>query len=611
MAAAATVRPPTKGARRRDAHRQALAQEQEELQERRPNGNAPGGRQRLEEWQKESLAVDRERREAEKRVQAKRKEEKRRWDAEVAKYGQEVAEERRRREQQVEADEDTLPTSELDHLEYEEQAADPELDISLALRVNEKLESTIQRPQQKLSEFEIWGLEEELNKTIDNKPEWAFDWEITHINAVVRAHHTRATRSNQTVSDLSDMEWEKVVSLIRKEVNRWGTGLMSVKFEIKAKFDKKAAKDAAKASERSDVVRPHGTISSNPINTDGPDTPSRRDRTQDLRADDRRRLQERRLAGANEFERQLLHRWRCDDSTCRNGEDGFCFVDFGGSHYDMTAHQQKSWAKALEVGETNVSIEAPPRRLYQWWIDTGAVSSISRRPKVYQERLEAKNERTETSSMMKDFQGFFKMQMEANMMQMADMNERMQSRHKLQQLYQQPYDNPYMPPLPLLLPPPPPPAPPAPPAREQPGAKGLSLPVEPRLPVNPHLSGRNDHQATDNLSSNFKEEDLEDEAIQCFFQQKFEKTSVLQQRNRLKNAYDIIRVNMWKIEDLIEMSVDGSSIQEQGKVAGLPLGLMRHLKRDLRVFKKDWRDHERAAALVLRFGGGFEAEDEG
>lgn len=90
----------------------------------------------------------------------------------------------------------------------------------------------------------------------------------------------------------------------------------------------------------------------------------------------------------------------------------------------------------MHVGEAGVSVDHPPHRLYQYWVNEGPVSSTSRRPQVYRERLEAraereeaKNERSESSSMMTEWREMMKAGMEQTMMMsMGEMNEKMQDR---------------------------------------------------------------------------------------------------------------------------------------------------------------------------------------
>ena len=69
------------------------------------------------------------------------------------------------------------------------------------------------------------------------------------------------------------------------------------------------------------------------------------------------------LAAVGNYDKTLLDRWQCRDQHCRN-IDGFCFVDFGGKHFDIDSVQQLKWGKAMARGELGVSIKRPPTDVY-------------------------------------------------------------------------------------------------------------------------------------------------------------------------------------------------------------------------------------------------------
>lgn len=66
---------------------------------------------------------------------------------------------------------------------------------------------------------------------------------------------------------------------------------------------------------------------------------------------------------------------------------------------------------------------------------------------------------------------------------------------------------------------------------------------------------------------------------------------------------------MWRIDDLIEMSVEGSAMQQAGRAAGIPGGVMKHLRSDLRQFKRIWHEQYRHGMVAYRVRERQEGED--
>jgi len=115
----------------------------------------------------------------------------------------------------------------------------------------------------------------------------------------------------------------------------------------------------------------------------------------------------------------------------------------------------------------------------------------------------------------------------------------------------------------------PPPAHPTPPLPPQPQFRPSTTITEP--------TGR----ASSPLTS-FDEEEL---AIKTFFTWKREKTSTIELKNRISEAEEAYNTNMWTLEDLKEINKPNSRIYELAIEAGIPDGLARGFKRDLKTFK--------------------------
>ncbi|KAL8906111.1 MAG: hypothetical protein Q9171_006402, partial [Xanthocarpia ochracea] len=92
--------------------------------------------------------------------------------------------------------------------------------------------------------------------------------------------------------------------------------------------------------------------------------------------------------------KRLLDRWMCNDERCINSKlgRGYCYIDVGGAHYNMDQNQQLKWAKAIQQGETGVSIEIPPRSLYiNWTKNQGPVDGNSKASIKAKAKAEAKS----------------------------------------------------------------------------------------------------------------------------------------------------------------------------------------------------------------------------
>ena len=82
-------------------------------------------------------------------------------------------------------------------MEAEEERAGLKLDVSVEIKVNEKMEVQLNMPIQKLSEFQVWKFESMIDREIDKRPKWAFDWQVISRVFVVKARlNNRCCRNN-------------------------------------------------------------------------------------------------------------------------------------------------------------------------------------------------------------------------------------------------------------------------------------------------------------------------------------------------------------------------------------------------------------------------------
>ena len=319
------------------------------------------------------------------------------------------------------------------------------------------------------------------------------------------------------------------------------------------------------------------------------------------------------LEAVGNYNKQLLDRWQCRDQQCRN-MNGYCFIDFEGKHFDIDAIQQLKWGKAIAKGDLGVSIKRPPTEIYKSWQRQGPCELTSRRTKAYKERQNARAEREEGKDFMNQFMEFNKKAMEMRLQEtMADSIERMTSRLQPQAVQpcppsstwpqmptfppsylpyppvpwstQTPYQYPYVasPPPPALPALPVPPTYPALPTQSAP-------PTVSAAPLAPPLQYTQTAPPTGTRSSPFAASTEEAVILDHFFQWKIGQTTKPELKARIAEAKAIVERELWSIDDLKEMADPNSFMYSTGVRSGLPEGMARSFKIDLKLFKPQWKE---------------------
>ena len=165
-------------------------------------------------------------------VEIRLEEEQERWAENVEKYDEEEARRRLREEREAQKKLDQLPTSELDELRLEDEHGDPKIEVKVCLRVNKRIEWAYTFVVQSLSEFEIWSFEQLVNAEFD-KRNIGLGWVMQSIMAIVKSKHTRAVQVHQSIDDFSELQWSKVVDVIRAQSTEFYPDLL-VRIEIAA-----------------------------------------------------------------------------------------------------------------------------------------------------------------------------------------------------------------------------------------------------------------------------------------------------------------------------------------------------------------------------------------
>ncbi|KAI4220225.1 MAG: hypothetical protein L6R40_008690 [Gallowayella cf. fulva] len=291
------------------------------------------------------------------------------WEAEVAQFGKEEAKRRRRLVLEMRKEDEQLHTSEAEELMYEERIY----------------------PKGFLQDFDVYDFESFVYTTAEQQQAWKQNTEIQKIMTSVKAKDSRSVWEYQQISEFSTTEWDKVHELITQQASNWKYELrvrLEVFFhttqpDIRRHLVPTGAAGAAEVS----IKRPHEVIvSSDPVQPDDDDDATPKPRTAaptkkqrlhrsgQLIEQSRRRAEENTAAG--KFKKAIVDRWQCHNEHCTNNKDnrGFCFVDYSRKHYAINAVHHARWAKAIEKGVADVSMDFPPADLYNLWVHSGEVT---------------------------------------------------------------------------------------------------------------------------------------------------------------------------------------------------------------------------------------------
>ncbi len=262
----------------------------------------------------------------------------------------------------------------------------------------------------------------------------------------------------------------------------------------------------------------------------------------------------------------------------------------------MDHTQQALWGKAIANGEDGVTIERPPTSLYRFWTGSqGVVAQDSRRSVMHQERQDTRTDREEAKDFMGRFMRFNEQQMEMRLAEtMTEQMERMASRQRPppppqpitqsipQQQWQQPPVNSsylaYQPssysqwqqPVPT-------------PSLHQ--WQEASPPPPPSLPSSLSFAPPSRQQRSSPIGSPEEEESV----IEQFFLWKIARATRQAAKDKIAEVRRLVDNQMWSIDDLKEMSDTTSSIYRTAIQLGVPDGMARSFRGDLKTFKPQWR----------------------
>jgi hypothetical protein len=258
-------------------------------------------------------------------------------------------------------------------------------------------------------------------------------------------------------------------------------------------------------------------------------------------------------------DKKIMERWQCTSQNCRNAPN-FCYIK-GQDHYMIETKDISYWGRQIKA--LNATFESPPISLYDSWVAKGSVEKNYKQPLVHQRYAEKKEERTDFSAIMSKY-----IEAQGKMMEMSMAERIMQAQERMQQR-----QDISQPPPPAYQPPPPPPPPPPQPQALPPPPQRDSTTSE--LPLR--------------TSSPLVSPDDEETAMETFFQWKEKRTKHEGTKGKIRHAYEVILESMWTFDDLRAMEDTTSTLYTIATAGGIPDGMARGFRRDIRTFKGPWR----------------------
>ncbi|KAI4217959.1 MAG: hypothetical protein L6R36_009195 [Xanthoria steineri] len=193
-------------------------------------GDAPPNSKRARELRAKFYEKEAERTELARRIREEDTRKKEKWEAEVAQFGEEEAKRRRRLARQLRQEEDALTTSDIEVIQEEERADNPELTYAVFVKLNSKLLWKGQYPKGHLQDFDIYEFEQFFWDTVDLQPGWKPGSKATKIMVSCRAKDSRSIWEYQQISEFSTEERDKVDAVIVNQATDW-------KYELKVRLE--------------------------------------------------------------------------------------------------------------------------------------------------------------------------------------------------------------------------------------------------------------------------------------------------------------------------------------------------------------------------------------
>ena len=412
-----------------------------------------------------------------------------------------------------------------------------------------------------------------LNLDLDAAMEGNGVNELVEIKGWVRSSHGRASRQTFTMNSISIEQWEqRVESITTAEWQKYVNYIIDVEITCTGRIGlRRPIQDVDGATQ----------------------SPSHR-RTRTTRLEEQHAVVRDRNEALGENAEKLITRWTCHDAIC--GHKGICWVDDTGEHHKMNAVMRERWAAAWQNDQASELV--PPLSLIKRLINQSSGGDNQ------------SSQRGRKPSAMDQMRDMLHQHMELNMMKsMKSLANESQQPQQSQQYY-----------APAPPPPPPPPAyphtisyPPPPHGGymqqiQQPGV--IATPSPSPTPTSRAQRAPEPQQVTlQQRSSPIGMRSEEEDIIDSFWQWKKEATNKASKKLQICQTQAKFDHECWGLDDMKAMADTSSEVYKLAVSAGLPQGLIRGLKADLKEFKGLWREtyqHARTLNNLGQQGGGFE-----
>jgi hypothetical protein len=401
--------------------------------------------------------------------------------------------------------------------------------------------------------------------------------QITNREASFRVSTGRGSAwRHHTLKDFSNSELFRLLNRVEQLGSGYKNKLIELRIEVSVEVP-----DLRKAFRRN---RSFNEPSSEPPVTVAP---SRSTRTTQLLAERRTSDRVEALQTASEWQSQITRMWECREEDCSNYKR-WCYVHQAThAHYEIRPVDCEGWAKAIFEGTTGVSVSMPPLHMLEYWRQY-----CGDQLKKGRDGKKKKKKRRSSSSSSDDLKALQKQaekrRIQERIEQMEEEQMMRRERRELQRLQMDQQFNAlggYMGRAVGVAP-----SRAAQTALPPPVWPSSSIPARPVTPVGVGVGVESSHAGKPAPSSPIIAGVEEDPRalVREFFDWLIAEQPDEDQVD-FKQAAQVALNQKWTVEDLRAMSSPSSSLYKVALSHELKDGVVRHLRKDLRRFKKQYR----------------------
>ena len=418
--------------------------------------------------------------------------------------------------------------------------------------------------------------------------------ELEYVRVHIKSPASKAKVRMITMNVFSPEDWySDVQPVMTQEWARWTGYKLDVDIKVSGQWSKELASRSVEMASSS--TRPISAV-------DDPAASPARRKTRTSQQEEVMRLRRNDNEAQGNYMEALVDKWLCSSDTCSN-QHRFCYTHRG-KHYKLTGAMQEVWANAIPTAVQGASMDRPPSDLFDILVEKqGPVSATSRNPIALDNRHQREQQREEQLQRREDEEQRREERRERqqdqrerrlnNIMDLAlshtelDMTQSFASTQRRRQF--SPYSEPQ---LPRRRRSPPSPrrrrsshydSPPSSPLRRTtldsiPGPAA----AESRPPP-PQMAPLNRDSSPIDIPRN------ERVVLEDFWTWLINQMTTDENRQQIRICEEIVRRGALGVEDLKEISIQGSQMCDWANEKGLPIGLMRRFKGLLKEFKPVYR----------------------